>query len=95
MTLTFLAFFSLRLCLALLTGSSSISAAAASYKIDKCISYVQLQALHTFKYTFIEFSVFSGQKNGFSVLRRTKVDVLIITEEMRVSFIYVSAEVRG
>lgn len=78
--LTFLAFFSLRLCLALLTGSSSISAAAASW--NKHTSYIQLQTLPRFKYPFMEFSVFSGQKDGFSTLRRTKVNVVIITEEM-------------
>lgn len=79
MTITFLAFFSLRLCLALLTGSSSISAAAASYKAD--ISLIKCSH-DKFKYPFIEFSIFSGQQNGFRRLRRTKVSVLIITEEM-------------
>lgn len=89
--ITFLAFFSLRLCLALLTGSSSISAAAASYKIEA--SLTQMQTLDKFKYAFREVSVFSGQKDGFSRLRRTKVNVLIITEEMRVSFMHVLGEV--
>lgn len=80
MTITFLAFFSLRLCLALLTGSSSISAAAASYKANESLT---IKCRHDkFKYPFTEFPIFSGQQDGFSRLRRTKVNVLIITEEM-------------
>lgn len=59
MIVTFLAFFSLRLCLALLTGSSSISAAAASYEMKTNLTQVQTDM---FKWAFMEFSVFSGQK---------------------------------
>lgn len=90
--LTFLAFFSLRLCLALLTGSSSISAAAASYKTEHHIraSWGVGGGLMMTQHIFSS----QDRKAGFSILRRTKVTVLIITEESSVKYILIFSKIK-
>ena len=85
---TFRAFFSLRLCLALLTGSSSISAAAASCWKTFNQSMKDLFFLFNEQITFIYVALLRTEV-GFSKLRRTKVTVSIITEESITKIIYI------